>query len=686
MKIKLLLILLVCHLFVYSQSGSTNRMKNWELRQYAQESMILKDYPLALSFYSELSKRLPNNKNFKYNTAWLYLKTRNYDAALVYFSGLTDKKSKYLIPSLYYEAEIMKNNENYSDAEKILKKLQYTKTPKSQKIFNIYAKTSLNGIKLLYDTTLFTDFIVQHLNTSINTKQMEIAPVIISDTAFVYSTILQDSMVYMKFEDSLKINYDFYLAIKTRGQWIGKKTAPMPFVIRSNSNEAYGTFSTDGKYFFFTSAELNDRNQEVSQIYYCYKDFDKWSEPQKISYNINIPYFNSSQPTIGTTYSKNFEVLYFVSDRPNGYGGLDIYYSVHDLVHNTFTEPVNAGGFINSYGDELTPFYDNIHKTMYFSSNSYPSFGGYDIFETNGELSRWSKPQNIGKPINSSYDEFCFTKSVYSNFGLFISNRSESLQWSYENCCFDIYTFDNAKNQSTNLIGQLLAYNTSIVEQINNALNSTNEINLDTSKKPLANTVITLNVLDADSNYFELFTDTTDQNGVYSFDLPHNEHYKIEVKSDSVNFQPIYVNTLPPYTDSLKFSTTESDDFTNKNFILKNILFEFNSADLTQQSKQYLDSVVVPLLIFLNNIKIEIDAYTDNVGSFQYNLQLSQQRAKSVLDYLVVKGINSNRLFDVGFGSSKPLLPEKNSDGSDNVEARTINRRVEFKILGFINE
>lgn len=180
-----------------------------------------------------------------------------------------------------------------------------------------------------------------------------------------------------------------------------------------NQNTANGVFSLDKQRFYFTKATRNWKNKIIGTFYVSHKKRGIWQKPFKLDQLINLKNYTSTQPTISNCYDKNYEVIYFISDRPEGWGGKDIWYTVFDKSLGTYKKPNNAGGNINTPADEINPFYDNPNQILYFSSNGLAGYGGYDIFMLKGSLVNWTPALNAGLPLNSSFDDIYYCKFEY---------------------------------------------------------------------------------------------------------------------------------------------------------------------------------------------------------------------------------------------------------------------------------
>lgn len=685
MKFKNILWLIVLMVFsttISAQNPAT--LKMWELKQYAKDAMQKKDYVMSLKFYDELLSRKPNNSKIKYQVALLNFQIRNYEKSRDMFLDIYNKSNNKCSEALFYYAENCRILGDYSTAKIYFTNFIDNCNDKKYMEFLYLSELALKGIELSDDTNFIKNYYVQRLNNTVNTPHLESSPIIINDSCFIYSSFGIDSVKIISNSSQSCPKSSYYFANFVNNDWQGGTTPPAPFFNLPNQCTANGAFSLDQKRFYFTVKEMNSRGLQVSQLFVTELSNGVWSEPVKLGNKINLPFFNSTQPTVGATYMSNLEIIYFVSDRKGGWGGKDIWFSVYDKIHKTYSEPVNAGGYINTLGDEMTPFYDANNKIMYFSSNGLPGFGGFDVFKTIGELANWIPAQNIGSPINSSFDEFYFSIYKHDPKGFFISNRTEALDWGNENCCFDIFSFDMQHSNNLIVTGQLVVPDASVFNSINKLLTNTDSIP-DSSNLYIQNAIVDLKIQNKDdSSYVALFSDTTDNKGVFSFTISRGYDFSLSVNSQGYSFSSCSFSSDYSFQDTVNLDCITVQPNFDNNIVLDDILFEFNSAILTASSKAYIDTVIVPVLTLYDDIIVEIGAHTDKIGDADYNLQLSQDRAQAVVDRIVAAGVPMSRIIAKGYGETKPRMCETFADGSDNPLSRQQNRRVEFKILGFV--
>ncbi len=411
----------------------------------------------------------------------------------------------------------------------------------------------------------------------------------------------------------------------------------------------------------------------------------QWSKPEKLPPLINDPNYTSTQPALGRTAKTNREILYYVSDRPDGRGGLDIWYTVWNDKKQLFSKPRNLGFKINTAGDEMTPFYNLSTRNLYFSSNGLPGIGGLDIFKAFGERNRWSNINNLGYPINSSYDDLYFTVNKSGEFGFFVSNRPGGKSINNETCCDDIYYYRWNEFIHISVTGTIYPFEKDRFGRKKD-LSNFDFMNPDSSIKPLDHAVIALYMLDKETKQYEFMDrDTTGKNGKFFFDIQPDQDYEFRMEgfqyfdskeylstqffnfSDTIGLPPIWVNVL-----------------SEKPIVLHNIYYEFNKAELTEDAKHVLDTTLLVMLKEAPEFIIEVGSHTDSIGGAEYNLQLSQERADNVVKYLISKGISANRLVAKGYGSEIPIARNTNPDGTDNPAGREMNRRTEFRVIGTI--
>ncbi|RYY69644.1 MAG: flagellar motor protein MotB [Chitinophagaceae bacterium] len=399
-----------------------------------------------------------------------------------------------------------------------------------------------------------------------------------------------------------------------------------------------------GNTLFLTRWEIA-KGKKTSTIYSSTKTGDTWSDPVAVA-NLNVAGSNSQQPFV-TPDGKN---IIFSSDRAGGQGGFDLWMA--DLTEATVGTPTNMGSSINTSWDEQAPSYHAASKSFVFSSNGRVGMGGFDFYYSNGAVNNLSEPKNFGYPVNSIKDDIYFaSKGSATNIleaVLFSSDRDAA-------CCLELFSLNKVK----------------LPKQITGRV-----LNCE-GRQPLAGVAVSI----TDASNKVIAQKTTDASGNYAFTLAEFEALK--ASASQKGYFAGNVNFIGP-ADAEEESFTAPDICLNiipeEAIRLDNVYYDFNKATLQPESYPSLDTLV-NILNENPSILIELAAHTDSKGTDEYNQNLSQARAKSVVDYLISKGIDKARLLPKGYGETMPVADNENTDGSDNPEGRQRNRRTEFKVL-----
>jgi outer membrane protein OmpA-like peptidoglycan-associated protein len=381
-------------------------------------------------------------------------------------------------------------------------------------------------------------------------------------------------------------------------------------------------------------------------------DDDSWSEIKKMGANVNHPIYWDSQPTL----SADGNALYFASDRPGGFGGIDLYVTKKDPATGVWGVPKNLGPKINTPGHEKTPFIHSDSETLYFSSDGLFGFGGMDIFYVRkNEKGEWTEPENIGYPINTEADDVGFFVSTDSKTGYFFSYDEGKMRGKGVGR-YDLYSFDlykEARPQETTFMNvEMKDKSGNKVEgakvEITNTVTKEKSLALVDSLKGTAMVAINLKKKD------DLLI--TVKKGDYAFSSK-----VVSVKEASFSNQP----------KPVKIEVNEAKE--GSSFVINNLYYNTNSADLKSESFIVLESFA-EYLKENPSVNIEIQGHTDNVGAAKSNEALSANRAYTVKAFLEEKGVDGKRITAKGFGPNKPLAENTSEEG------RSKNRRTEFLI------
>jgi OmpA-OmpF porin, OOP family len=656
-----------------------------KLKEFAQNAIRSGDTYSAVDFLEPYCKIKSSDDAMQYRLGELFYASRDYVKAEKQMAKVYKSWGEDYPQALYYEAMSMKAQGKYPEAKEIFMKFQRKlKQVKVAVVTSSALKEEIASCDVAV-TILSTPLkvTVGNLGNSINSPHEELSPVPMGDS-LLYSSTKMETQFYFDRDDTTKVPVrQFYVAHKEGLDWVGAK--PFSSAINIPGVETgNGAFSKDGKRFYFTRCGHSSPTKMRCELYVAHKVDGEWQEPEKLNESINDPFYTATQPAVGYTAQSNMEVVYFVSDRQGGRGGYDIWYTIYDFRKKEYSKPRNAGSKINTSGDEMTPFYDLKTRTLYFSSTGQPGLGGYDICKATGELRKWLPAQNAGYPLNSSYDDLYFNISKNREEGFLVSNRPSPNSYRNPSCCDDIYNYKWTDFIRVAMKGT--AYPVDAAKMGKN-LDQAQLMAMKNTIKPLSKGVISLYMIDKlTKEKMFIDRDTTADDGEYFFDLIPDRDYKLEmegfqyfneqvnVSTDGVNFNytiempPIYVNIL-----------------SDKPIVLKNVYYEAEKADLTQQAKNVIDSTLVTLLQKATDIIVEVSAHADTSGNVAYNKKLSQDRAENVVKYLISKGISKKRLVAKGYGSERPIAPNFKPDGSPNPEGREKNRRTEFRIVGTLS-
>ncbi len=676
-----LLFFLSCTSTIYGTQEKKNKfsIKTYRILHLAKKCQHSGNVYQAIDYYKEYIVKNPSNIQVNYNLAELYRLTRDYKNAQWHYNKVIQSKSKKYTLATYYFGNMCMNLQEYNKAIESYEKF-YKLSKRNKKLRN-YKKLSLihiEGAKLaINNKTDSTRILIKHLNESINKAHIEFAPFPVNDSLLLFSALMTEDTI--KSKNLRKI----YLAKKNNDDWIFEGSIDGP-INNSFFNTGNSALSVEGDKLFFTQSKTNWKKEEISELYLSYKKNNNWEIPIKINYPVNNENYTSTQPTVGIDPERRREIIYFVSNRPGGKGGLDIWYTSYNKRTDTYREPRNVGSSINTPGDECTPFYDNSTSTLYFSSTGYLGFGGFDVYKATGSMKKWISVEHLPSPLNSSYDDLYYT-TYNVNEGFFTSNRPGSNSLENGSCCDDIYYYKKFDCTYIFTMGKITGIpNKDIIEVLNQKFNM--GIAYNDIQKPLNNIPAELYLIDK-STAGEVFIRSTKSNekGLYYFNLERDNTYKIRVKNYGYFDKVLTFNTDNFDCKDTLFLKATSISYVPDFTILFNVYYQYDKFKLTEEAKTKMDTSLIEIFDMFPNAIIEIGSHTDNMGSEAYNLRLSQKRSESVVNYLIEQGILPNRLVARGYGESLPIAPNTNDDGSDNPEGRQLNRRTEIKIIGEIN-
>lgn len=668
----------------------------FKLKSLAKNAIVAGDTYSAIEYFEQYMSKKDKDFESAFTLGELYYAARDYTNAKKWFVYAYDGDPEKYPMALYYEGRLLMTEKKYDEANDRFKKFKREFDDKNdgsdlRKLVKSYMESCDIAPKIL-DSALVVW--IAHMDNSINKASVELSPAFLSDSAMIFSSLRSDTAVYTIEGDSMNVPLrKFYTAERGSNNWTFKGEWDVDVFNDDFTNIANGAFSPDKKRFYFTKCDQNWKKKTICQMYMSKKEKGQWQEPELLPEYINSKKYTTTQPTVGNETKRKEEVLYFVSDRPEGRGGLDIWYTIYDARKKTWKEPKNCGSKINTPGDEMTPYFEISSRSLYFSSNGWHTIGELDIMRTTGELRSWTPVENIGYPLNSPYDDLYYIISENKEDGFFVSNRPGGVNLMHATCCDDLYSFRYNEVIKVLVTGKTYAiYDESIKQLFEESFDLADESfeqKNDTADYDFVDG-INVSLYMIDKNNKELIyisNDSTDTNGDYSFVLEANKEYALEfenygyfnktvkvttdgiMESDTINLSPVGINIVP-----------------KEPMVIKNIYYEFDKAELNKKARKTIDTTLLKVMMETPQIVVEISSHTDNKGKDAYNKKLSQKRAESVVNYLIKKGIDPKRLYAKGYGEEKPIAPNENPDGSDNPEGREMNRRTEFKIIGSLDQ
>ncbi|MGC8803050.1 MAG: OmpA family protein [Bacteroidales bacterium] len=483
---------------------------------------------------------------------------------------------------------------------------------------------------------------IHRLSDSINSVYDEYWPSLSADESMmVFTRLIPKGETNLSFWGNWQ--EDIFESEKRKNGWsLARSISPN---INTPQNEGSEAITADGLKMYYTACNRQDGKGKCD-IYVSERTPDGWSRGGNLGEPINTGY-SEKQPSL----SADGRTLYFVSNRPGGKGKYDIWVS-HLQDNGRWSEPINAGDSINTPEDEQSPYIHPDNRTLYFSSDGWPGLGGYDIYvarKRGCEDTCWTTPTNLGYPVNTFADETGFVVNARGDKGYFASDRDQSQKK-------DIFEIDLP-----------IAVRPLAVSYVKGKIYDAETL------QPLE---AKLELIDLETNRLVHSSFSQKGTGVFLVCIPIAHDFAFNISKDRYLFHSEHF----AITDSTAVDRPFLKDFAlqpiqvGKKTVLNNIFFETNSYELSQKSAVELNRLVQ----FLRDnpqVKIEIMGHTDNSGNEKFNLTLSENRAKSVAEYLVEQGINASRIKYKGYGEKFPVADNRTEEG------RALNRRTEFKII-----
>lgn len=629
-------------------------------------------YSLALPFYLKANVFNPNNGRLNFRIGVCYLKSFDKNKAIIYLQR-AEKLVYNVDPMLHFRmGEAYHLNSKFDEAIEEFKKYKSNLTPDvlSEQGKEVNKRISECEMAKKYVKDSVRAFI-DNLGNNINSTYHDYAPLITTDESVLIFTSKRPGSIGGKVDKNNEYDEDIYISTRDSNGW--KPAVNIGEPVNTKVNDATIGISPDGQQLFVYKSDNG------GDIYVSMKEGLLWSNPKPLPKSINTPWHESA-----ASFSYDNNTIYFCSNNPDGvtnFGQHDIFMSKKDKK-GKWGDPVNLGNVVNSEYDEADVFMHPDGRTLYFSSNGHSTMGGYDIFKTAlKDDGTWSVPENLGYPINTTSDDRFFVLSGNGKHGYYSSGKAGGIGG------HDIYMItmlgpekqlfqsneDNLLAGLANPIKEKVAIETSVEIKTTRltVVKGTVQDGMATQFTPIdADIEITDNATGEVISTLKADLAT----GKFLLPLPSGKNYGIAVKKTdylfySANFDIPAATSYQEILLDIKLLKIQKEAV----IVLRNVFFEFGKADLKRESYSELDRLI-EILVTNPKMKIEIGGHTDNKSSRDFNLKLSEARAKSVVEYLSKK-IDPSRLFYKGYAFDVPIATNETEDG------RAQNRRVEFKII-----
>lgn len=556
-----------------------------------------------------------------------YYNVFNTKEAVKWYAKVVEQKQE--AETYYKYAQMLKAEGNFKEADKQMQQFaQLAPNDQRAKTFvsNPNYLPELKGQTKLYDIA----------KSDVSSDKTDFGAVLTNDNNVYFASARNTSKRNSNFNDEPYL--DIYKATYNANGTISDAVAVDNLNTRWHDGPA--SITNDGNTMYYGSESFNEKeftkdkakNSKFGKIYLykATKEGDKWANSKPLPFN------NKEYDVRNPSISKDGKTLYFSSNMPGGFGGEDIWkVSVNGDEYGT---PENLGAKVNTEANESFPFItdDNI---LFFSSNGKTGFGGLDVFKL--DLNKGSEAMNVGEPVNTSKDDFAFTYNATKKVGFFSSNRDGVDNIYKADPICNVQALVRVKDAKT---GKVIEGATVLLvdEKQKTVSNQTTALNGETLTGVLCNTAYSAQV--SKQGY---------ESGVFEVAKAENEQVVVEALLTPI--MPI---------------------ITEKEVILQPIFFEFNKSNITAEGAAELDKLVMVMNEYPNMV-IFAKSHTDSRGSDKYNMNLSDRRVKSTVQYLISKGIAKDRISGQGFGESEPKVACKPCTEEQYAQ----NRRSEFLIV-----
>ena len=629
MKKFLFILVMFCSSLSFAQSSETS---------VADKLFEEFKYNLAIKEYTKITKRKMSNPEYVYTKlADCYYNLFNYGQAIVWYEKALETTT---------DPEV-----NFRYAEMLKADAKYDSAMDQMQIFANKKPSDPRAVKFLKNPEYIEEVIenvslFELSSLEMNTEMTEFGGVLHKDKFYFVSNRERRNAQKSKSDMTGDVYTNIYV-----GDYKDKQVVNIEEIRELNSRwyDEMLTFAPDGKTLYMSSENFNlslgkkpKYNNLVGTKNGVFAIFKATFERNKFWSNFEpLPFIVKEYSYTDPHLTKDGKTLYFSSNMPGGFGGLDLW-KVEIKENGTYGTPQNLGETINTANDERFPFLNNKDGYLYFSSNGHYGLGGLDVFKINMKKAG-SKIVNLGKPVNSKDNDFAFILYPEKNIGFVSSNRAGN---------DDIYILKPVDLVDIEFVVKDLKTDEPITMASIIVKNKKNE------------------------EVEEIFTN---KEGVARFSSLKNKEYSVKISSKEFMSENLKINSGPTVnitkTSNVKLKPLQfEEDYTTFDV---EIYFDFDKSNITQQASLELDKIV-ELLSGNSSYKLIATTHTDIRGSKEYNQKLSERRALSVREYLISKGINGKRIEAKGAGASQPKVDCKSNCTE---EQHQINRRSTFEFI-----
>lgn len=636
--------LLLLNIFLPSSSGQDKKTFRTQFLD-AEYFFYLGEYDEARFIYSELLKQDPTNANLQFLTGACYLSSGHERTKAIPY---LEKAVKSMSPG-YREGSYKERN---APSECLFALARAYHINNQLDLAQVYYEKYHDIMKLRDPAEI--EFVLKHIESCKLAEEMLNEPMPYTRTPFsaeMNRDISNYNAVFATADSIMVYTRQklFYTAIMMTRMINGSWSEPLVIndQLEADDQVVVTSISQDGKELYLVKPEDNQ-----GDIYISHLKKGKWSRMEKLPEPLNTPY-NESHAAI----SADGRTLFISSDRPGGLGALDIWIAKKN-TNGEWERPVNAGKPVNTLYSEDTPFLTNNGKLLFFSSMGHPGMGGFDVFHSSFLPSgTWSYPANPGYPINTCNDDLFFfpmgegLQALYSGF---MSGGEENRK------IYLVHLDEGSIPENIALRG--------IIKLGDNVQKLDETFTVQISSKSSPDTVI------------EVLPDP--ETGVYEVDLKPGS-YEIQTEGKGYTTEKESVTILEGISrNDIRVETelTPEKVSSGEFLVIRNILFEFNEYTLNDKARIEVEKLFRAMQLH-PKIYVQVTGHADAIGSREYNLELSVKRARSVVEYLVAKGISPERFISLGAGEQENIAVNRNPDGTDNPEGRRLNRYAEISLI-----